>query len=109
VLSVVIPVRNEAENIRTTLSALSAVVQVPAEVLIVYDDENDPTLPVVRASTPPPMIEYRLIRNNLGRGPANALKAGFAAAKGEAVVVMMADLSDDLPVLPNMLACFSEG
>ena len=108
-LSIVIPVRNEAENIRTTLTALSAVVRVPAEVLIVYDDENDPTLPVVRASTPPPNIEFRLIRNTLGRGPANALRAGFAAANGEALVVTMADLSDDLPVLPIMLARFHEG
>ena len=108
-LSIVIPVRNEAENIRTTLTALSGVVGVPAEVLIVYDDENDPTLPVVRASTPPPNIEYRLIRNNLGRGPANALRAGFAAAQGEAIVVTMADLSDDLPALPTMLARFGEG
>jgi glycosyltransferase involved in cell wall biosynthesis len=108
-LSIVIPVRNEAENIRTTLKALSEAVRVPAEVLIVYDHENDPTLPVVRSLTPPPTMEYRLIRNTLGNGPANALKAGFAAAKGEALVVTMADLSDDLPALATMLDRFSEG
>lgn len=108
-LSIVIPVRNEAENIQLTLAALAEAVHVPAEVLIVYDDESDPTLPVVRAAMPPPSTEYRLVRNTLGRGPANALKAGFAAARGECLVVTMADLSDDLPALATMLARFEAG
>ena len=108
-LSIVIPVRNEAENIRPTLAGLADAVHVPAEVLIVYDEERDPTLPVVRAATPPPSTEYRLVRNTIGRGPANALKAGFAAARGEALVVTMADLSDDWPALPAMLAMFEQG
>jgi len=108
-LSIVIPVRNEAENIRSTLARLAKAVRVPAEVLIVYDEESDPTLPVVRATAPPPKTEYRLVRNTIGRGPANALKAGFAAARGEALVVTMADLSDDLPALETMLARFDDG
>jgi dolichol-phosphate mannosyltransferase len=108
-LSIVIPVRNEAENIQPMLAALAKAVHVPAEVLIVYDEESDPTLPVVRAAVPPPATKYCLVRNTIGRGPANALKAGFAAAQGEALVVTMADLSDDLPVLAAMLARFDEG
>ena len=64
-LSIVIPVRNEAENIRPTLTKLADAVHVPAEILIVYDEESDPTLPVVRAMTPPPTTEYRLVRNTL--------------------------------------------
>lgn len=108
-LSIVIPVRNEAENIRPTLTKLADAVHVPAEILIVYDEEGDPTLPVVRAMTPPPATEYRLVRNTIGRGPANALKAGFAAARGEALVVTMADLSDDWPAMPAMLAMFEDG
>lgn len=108
-LSIVIPVRNEAENIRPTLTKLADAVHVPAEILIVYDEESDPTLPVVRAMTPPPATEYRLVRNTIGRGPANALKAGFAAARGEALIVTMADLSDDWPAMPAMLAMFEDG
>ncbi len=67
--SFVIPVRNEAENIRPMLEALGGAVHAPAEVLIVYDEESDPTLPVVRALVPPPSTEYRLVRNTLGRRP----------------------------------------
>jgi hypothetical protein len=40
--SFVIPVRNEAENIRPMLEALSAAIATPAEILIVYDEESDP-------------------------------------------------------------------
>ncbi len=108
-VSLVIPVRNEAENIRPMLDSLNDALTVPAEVLIVYDEESDPTLPVVRSLAPPRSIEYRLIRNTLGRGPANALRSGFGAARGDAVVVMMADRSDDLRALPAMLQRFSEG
>src|SRR5260370_10638787 len=101
--SFVIPVRNEAENIRPTLEALTAAIQAPAEIVIVYDEENDPTLPVVRSLKAPPSVEYRLVRNTLGRGPANALKAGFAAAMGDALIAMMGDRSDDLRVLDLFL------
>jgi len=107
--SFVIPVRNEAENIRPMLEALGGAVHGPAEVLIVYDEESDPTLPVVRSLVPPPSTEYRVVRNTLGRGPANALKAGFAAARGDALVVMMADQSDDLRAIGPMMARFTEG
>lgn len=103
------PVHNEADNIRQILAALANAVKIPAEVLIVYDDDGDTTLPVARSCVPPPATEYRLIRNTLGRGPANALKAGFAAARGEALLVMMADMSDDLGVLDTMLARFADG
>lgn len=108
-LSIVLPVRNEADNIRPTLTALTRAVRVPAEVLIVYDEESDSTLPVVRSSVPPEKMEYRLVQNTMGRGPANALRAGFAAARGEALVVTMADLSDDYSALDAMLARFADG
>lgn len=81
----------------------------PAELLIVYDDDTDSTLPVVRSMTPMPGLECRLIQNTLGRGPANALKTGFAAARGDALIVMMADRSDDLRALLPMLALFDQG
>ena len=72
--SFVIPVRNEAENIRPMLEALRAAVHTPAEILIVYDEESDPTLAVVRSLVAVPTLEYRLVRNMFGRGPANRSK-----------------------------------
>jgi glycosyltransferase involved in cell wall biosynthesis len=108
-LSVVIPVHNEERNIGATLQALVQAVPAPTEILIIYDDESDSTLPVVKSMIPPPSVEYRLVHNTLGRGPACALKAGFAAAQGAAVIVMMADRSDDLRALQPMIEKFAQG
>jgi cellulose synthase/poly-beta-1,6-N-acetylglucosamine synthase-like glycosyltransferase len=53
-LSIIIPVYNEGLNIEKTLQSLKASVPVPHEVLIVYDRDDDSTLPAVR----PPMETY---------------------------------------------------
>ena len=66
----------------------------PHEILIVYDFPEDSTLPAV-AAMQPPCTAVRLVHNTLGRGVLNALKAGFQASRGDVVVVMMADRSDE--------------
>jgi glycosyltransferase involved in cell wall biosynthesis len=71
-------------------------------VLVVYDFDEDNTLPVVRELAPQyPGVE--LVKNTLGRGVLNAVRAGIAATRAEVVVVTMADLSDDLTIVPRMV------
>lgn len=94
-VSVVVPVYNEADNIVPLLKQLRAHIPLSHETLLVYDFDEDSTLPAARAF----QAEYsaiRLVRNNLGRGVLNALKTGVAQAHGDVVVVTMADLSDDV-------------
>jgi dolichol-phosphate mannosyltransferase len=91
------------------LDALAQALKVSAEILIVYDTDGDTTLPVIKSLPASPAIEYRTVRNVLGHGPSNALKAGFAAARGDALVVMMADMSDDLRALGPMIEKFEAG
>src|SRR5437899_2271139 len=93
-ISLVVPVYNEAENIQPFLRELEACLAEPHEVLIVYDFPEDSTLPAL-AALQPPCAAVRLVRNDLGRGVLNALKAGFRASHGDVVVVMMADRSDE--------------
>jgi dolichol-phosphate mannosyltransferase len=109
VLSIVVPVRNEAESIGHLFDALAASVGTEAEVLVVYDSEEDPTVPEARKQASRQQYAVRLVRNDLGAGPANALRAGFNAARGDAIVVVMADLSDDLPVIDRMYARIQSG
>jgi glycosyltransferase involved in cell wall biosynthesis len=102
-LSVVVPVYNEGPNIAPTLAALAANVPVPYEVLIVYDFDQDTTVPAVRELMPQhPAV--RLIKNDVCRGPSGALRAGFAVARAQRVLVVMGDLCDDLTQIPLLLS-----
>lgn len=101
-ISVVLPVYNEAENIQTSLRGLwDALKDLEHEILVCYDFDADTTLPAIAAMPDkPPTV--RLVRNDIGRGAANALRAGFAAATGDVVVTTMADLSDPPERIPVM-------
>lgn len=101
-LSIVIPVYNEGEAIVPILRNLEAGLKTTHEILIVYDFDEDTTVPPVRAlATELPNL--RGLRNDIGRGVLNALKAGIAASTGTFVLVTMADGSDEPDVIESML------
>jgi hypothetical protein len=93
-ISVVLPVYREADNIQPCLRGLWGALQgVEHEILVCYDLDEDPTLEAIAAMADrPPSV--RLVKNDFGRGAANAIRAGFAAARGDAVITTMADLCD---------------
>ncbi|MSY48371.1 MAG: glycosyltransferase [Actinobacteria bacterium] len=93
-VSIVIPVYNEGENVEPVLRRLFEVVDIEAEVLVVYDEANDTTIPALTKL----QLEFRNLRsvqNTYGRGPANAIKFGIDQATAQVVVVTMADGCDD--------------
>ncbi|HPY89508.1 MAG TPA: glycosyltransferase family 2 protein [Lentisphaeria bacterium] len=102
-LSVVIPVYNEGEHIAATLESLVPNIPADSQVMVVYDFDGDNTIPVVQRIRDALPCKVTLLKNDLGRGVLNALKAGFAAATGRFVFVMMADLSDPPEIIPVML------
>lgn len=107
-LSLIIPVYNEAENVEALVAEIEQHIPQPFVANIVYDFEEDTTVPVVRqmAETRPWL---RLVKNDLGRGVVYALRAGFeSVAEGPALVVM-ADLSDDLSIVSRMVELYDEG
>ena len=98
----VMPVYNEGANIGRALEEIDRHVPLPKRVLVVYDFDADDTLPELRRLAPRyPWVEP--VKNDLGRGVVNAVRAGFAAATAEVVIVTMADLSDDLSVVSRMV------
>lgn len=96
-LSVVIPAYNEAESLPTTLNAISDELlreKIDHEILVINDNSRDNTLEVLKAiekSIP----NMNFITNGGPNGFGNAVITGLNAFKGDAVVIMMADLSDD--------------
>ena len=111
-LWIVIPVFHEEASIARTLAEIREKVPLEHRALVVYDYDQDPTVPVVRELLPAyPNVE--LVRNDIGRGVLNAIKKGFQVccqAEGDsAVVVVMADLSDDLAVVGRMYEMLRDG
>lgn len=96
---IIIPVYNEAENIRECLHRIESEVKVPHSIAIVYDNENDTTLPIVKEIVCLPVI---LIKNKYGCGALNAIKTGFESSDEKYTVVTMADLSDPPSVINDM-------
>jgi dolichol-phosphate mannosyltransferase len=101
-LSIVCPVYNEGAHVSALLEALRANVKTPFELLFVYDNDDDSTLPVVRELPDSYPFPIGLVRNRLGRGALNAIRTGFLTAQCPFVLVTMADLSDDYAVVDRM-------
>ena len=109
-LDIIIPVYNEGANILATLEAIERHVSHPHRFLIVYDFDEDDTLPILRAyMASPGHGAVRLIRNKFGRGALNAIRTGLEAAEMELCLVCMGDLSDDLTAVAAMIRKMEEG
>jgi dolichol-phosphate mannosyltransferase len=93
-VTVVVPAYSEGENILPVLDRVFEAVRLPCEVLVVVDSAADTTVPVVdEYSLKEPRL--RCLVNTYGRGPANAIRFGIAAAAAPVAVVTMADGCDD--------------
>jgi glycosyltransferase involved in cell wall biosynthesis len=102
-LSIVLPVYNEGEAVEPILRALSAGVSTPHELVVVYDFDDDITVPViVRLAGEIPRL--RGLRNDFGRGVLNAMKAGIVGSTAPYVLISMADGSDEPYVIDRMVA-----
>jgi dolichol-phosphate mannosyltransferase len=95
-LSVVIPARNEAENIGPTLDAIRERLtreRIAYEIVVVDDGSTDRTPDEVRArAASDPGV--RLVENTGQHGFGYAVRYGLDAFTGDAVAIMMADGSD---------------
>jgi dolichol-phosphate mannosyltransferase len=108
VLTIVMPVRNEGLNLRIMLKILNAVVDVPHEVLVVVDQREDMSVPVVQALAP----QYgglRVVYNTRGAGILNALRAGVAAAEGKYILIFAADEVGPVLAIDDMIALMEAG
>jgi glycosyltransferase involved in cell wall biosynthesis len=107
-LSIVLPVYNEGEAVAPVVRALSAGVCTPHEIVVVYDFDADTTVPVVgRLAAEIPNL--RSLRNHLGPGVLNAMRAGIQGTHAPYVLISMADGSDEPHVVDPMVALARDG
>ena len=95
-LSVVIPAHNEVESIAETIERTAVELErhdIDYEILVVDDSSGDGTGDVVRElSERWPRVKVRRSHHPPGFG--NAVRAGLESFSGDAVAIMMADMSD---------------
>ncbi|MDO8752060.1 MAG: glycosyltransferase family 2 protein, partial [Candidatus Wolfebacteria bacterium] len=106
-LDVIIPVYNEGENIGDALNTLGREVRTSIRVFIVYDFDEDNTLPAVR-QVGDLGFEVRLVKNRT-KGVHEAIMTGFEVSDAEAVMVYPADESYNAVIIDRMYAKFKEG
>lgn len=107
-LSIVLPVYNEGEAVEPVLRGLAAGVATPHELVVVYDFDGDSTVPVIARLTGE-IHGLRGLRNDLGRGVLNAMRAGIADTTAPYVLISMADGSDEPYIVDSMVSLAREG
>jgi dolichol-phosphate mannosyltransferase len=108
-VSLVVPTRNERENIATLLDAVrSEMAGRDFEIWVVDDDSPDLTWEVAStyALSHP---EVSVVRRIGERGLSSAVVAGFRRASGSVLAVMDADLSHDPSLLPQLVDAVNAG
>jgi glycosyltransferase involved in cell wall biosynthesis len=110
-ISVVIPVYNEEENLRTLYSRLTGVltgIGLKYEIVFVDDgsDDQSPSILLQLATEDACVMSIRLARNF---GHQAAISAGLDYSRGGIVSVMDADLQDPPEVLPQFINKLREG
>lgn len=96
-LSVLIPAYNEAGNLPIAIRKIGETLDkaaIPFEVIVVNDHSRDKTAEVITLiSKEDPKV--RLVNNTYSKGFGYAVRRGLEVFNGNAVVIVMADLSDD--------------
>lgn len=104
-LSLVIPAYNEQENIPALLSRVAgalARIGRPFEVIVVDDGSTDDT-PKLLADGMRQHPWLRVLRMARNGGQSAAFEAGFAAARGEIIATIDADLQNDPEEIPRLV------
>jgi len=107
-LHIIIPVYNEGKNFPALRSALSQI-RSPFEAFVVYDFDEDNTVPAVARAIEEGDVRFHLVKNSVRRGVVGALQTGFRTVKSGPVLVVMGDISDDLGTVDRMVELYEQG
>lgn len=111
-VSIIIPVFNEDENLPILLERILESLQrenvEKYEVIFVDDGSTDKSWPVL-SDLAKKFSSVRSVKLRRNFGKAHALNTGFQLAKGETVITMDADLQDDPEEIGNFLSKINEG
>ena len=112
-LSIVIPIFNEVDVLPELVSRLDSVISeqlddLNVEIIMVDDGSTDGSVDVIK-SLVSTYENYKLIRLSRNFGHQRAVIAGLHRASGDAVVIIDADLQDNLEVSSQMVEHYMAG
>lgn len=108
-LSIIIPVYNEEQNIIPLLKRLLPVVKnYHFEIIFIDDGSKDQTISFIKAWTKKDK-RIKLISFSRNFGHQMALTGGYQFVKGDGVISMDADLQDPPEIIPQMIAKWQKG
>jgi glycosyltransferase involved in cell wall biosynthesis len=105
-VSIVVPVyKNEGsiEHLLNRISEISGAVTGSVEAVFVVDGSPDKSLEVLRSSLPRDGFDAKVLLLSRNFGAFSAIRAGLREARGEATVVMAADLQEPTSLILDML------
>ncbi len=111
-LSLIIPLLNEADNLYPLYERLTASLGKlgqPYEFIFIDDGSTDASPAILEVLFRRDPARVRVIQFRCNFGKTAALNAGFAHARGQVIITMDADLQDDPAEIPAMLAKLDEG
>ena len=110
-LSVIIPARNEAENLTECISEIAKELthhSIDSEILVIDDGSTDNTAVVIKLINES-ISSVKYIRNEGENGFGRAVRLGLDKFTGDAVAIMMADHSDSPKDLVSYWNCIQDG
>lgn len=107
--SVVVPVKNEADNIGPLIAEIrQAMASAGAYEIVCVDDGSDDTTPDILAAQGEKCAELRVIRHVASTGQSAAITTGVIEAKGVVIITLDGDGQNDPADIPKLLARFGE-
>lgn len=108
-VSLVIPVYNEGQNFHKLWARLKSEMTCPFVAYVCYDFDADDTVPVMNEIIASGDERLIPVLNTIKRGVVGAICSGFNEIESGPVIVLMADLSDDISQISDMLHFYEEG
>jgi dolichol-phosphate mannosyltransferase len=108
-LSVVVPVKDEAENVRPLIDEITAALRgvVPFEIVYVDDGSRDGT-PAALKTALAEVPELRVLRHTKNSGQSAGVRTGVKAARAPLVATLDGDGQNDPADIPKLLAAYRE-